>query len=43
MLRRILAPRFFSTMAFSKPTLFVDKDTKVICQGMTGKEVSLHH
>ena len=38
MLSRILSRRLFSA-ASTKPANFVNKYTKVICQGMTGKEV----
>jgi hypothetical protein len=37
MLRRLFSRRLFS--AAEKPYVFVNKHTKVICQGMTGKEV----
>lgn len=40
-MRRILTQRFFSAAAgTTKPYVFVNKFTKVICQGMTGKEVT---
>ena len=42
MLGRILSKRLFSAAeAATKPYVFVNKYTKVICQGMTGKEVNL--
>lgn len=33
-----LSKKFFST----KPHVFINKDTKVICQGMTGKQGTFH-
>jgi len=40
MMRRILSQRFFAAaVGATKPYVFVNKYTKVICQGMTGKEV----
>jgi len=40
MLARILSKRLFSVVN-TQPSIFVNKYTKVVCQGMTGKEVRL--
>jgi succinyl-CoA synthetase alpha subunit len=43
MIRRFLSKRLFSAAeAAVKPYVFVNKYTKVICQGMTGKEVCFY-
>jgi succinyl-CoA synthetase alpha subunit len=34
-----IAKRFFSS---NQPYVFINKDTKVICQGMTGKQGTFH-
>ena len=34
--------RGFAYTADTKPFVFINEHTKVICQGMTGKHVSLH-
>lgn len=34
-----IAKRLFST---NQPYVFINKDTKVICQGMTGKQGTFH-
>ena len=35
-----LAKKYFSSA--KKPAVFINKDTKVICQGMTGKQGTFH-
>ena len=42
MLRRVLAKRFFAAQTSTKPYVYVNKYTKVICQGITGKEGTFH-
>ena len=37
-----LATRSFAYTAETKPFVFINEHTKVICQGMTGKHVSIH-
>jgi succinyl-CoA synthetase alpha subunit len=32
----------FKTFSSTKPKVFINKDTKVICQGMTGKQGTFH-
>ncbi len=40
MIRRIVGKRLFSAAeTVTKPFVFINRHTKVICQGMTGKEV----
>jgi hypothetical protein len=37
-----LAARSFAYTSETQPFVFINEHTKVICQGMTGKHVSLH-